>query len=104
MSMILMTIKKSSNSQKKLMAIFKNKVTGRTKTVHFGATGYSDYTLIKNKEEANKKRNLYLKRHSKNENWNNPMTAGSLSRWVLWGDSQDINKNIVYFKNKFNLN
>lgn len=31
------------------------------------------------------------------------MTAGSLSRWILWGDSINLETNIRSFKKKFNL-
>ena len=47
----------------------------------------------------NKKR--YIERHQKNENWNNPETAGYLSRLILWNkptvkeSSNDINKTII---------
>ena len=40
----------------------------------------SDFT--KNKDEDKKTR--YIARHSANEEFNNYMTAGSLSRWILW--------------------
>jgi hypothetical protein len=49
------------------------------------------------------KRDAYLKRHMKNENWNDPYTAGALSRWILWGDTTNINNNIKYFNNRFNV-
>ena len=49
------------------------------------------------------KRANYLKRHSVNEEWDDPFTAGSLSRWILWGNSDDIETNIKLFKKKFNL-
>ena len=29
-------------------------------------------------------KNRYIQRHKKNENWNNPETAGYLSRFILW--------------------
>ena len=32
------------------------------------------------------------------------MTAGALSRWILWGDSKNINTNIKMFKKKFKYN
>ena len=50
-----------------------------------------------------KKRENYIKRHQVNENFNNPKSASSLSRWILWGDDIDINTNIKKFKQKFNL-
>ncbi len=52
--------------------------------VHFGATGYSDYT--KHKDPQRKQR--YIARHQKRENWNKSgiCTAGFWSRWLLWGE------------------
>ena len=58
-----------------------------------------DYTTTKDKEQ----RERYLKRHRANESWNNPRSAGALSRWILWGESTSIQKNIVDFKKRFNL-
>lgn len=76
---VSVVVKKSSKPEKKLMAIFTLE-NGKKKTVHFGSAGMSDYT--KHKDDERKKR--YLNRHRKNENWNAPMTAGALSRWILW--------------------
>jgi hypothetical protein len=64
---------------KKYTAVFDLR-NGRQRTVHFGAAGMSDYT--KHRDDARKER--YLKRHRPNENWDDPLTAGALSRWVLW--------------------
>lgn len=90
-------IKKSTNADKKLMAIF-YEGDKKIKKVHFGASGMSDYT--KHKDDERKK--LYLARHKKNENWNNYMTPGSLSRWVLW-EYKSLNEAIRKYKQKFNL-
>jgi hypothetical protein len=51
-------------------------------TVHFGATGYQDYT--QHKDEA-RMRN-YLVRHRAREDWTarGLRTAGFWSRWLLW--------------------
>jgi hypothetical protein len=49
------------------------------------------------------KRKNYLKRHSANESWEIPNSAGSLSRFILWGSSPNININIEEFKQRFNL-
>jgi hypothetical protein len=76
---ISVVIKKSDKEGKKLMAIFKLE-NGRTRTTHFGAEGMSDYT--KNRDKDRKQR--YLQRHRRNENWSNPLSAGALSRWILW--------------------
>ena len=50
------------------------------KSIHFGAKSYEDYTI--HKDPTRKER--YIDRHSKNEDWNNPLTAGFYSRWILW--------------------
>ena len=52
------------------------------RTVHFGAAGYEDYTTHRD----DKRRRLCLARHAKLENWGRTgvLTAGWLSRWLLW--------------------
>jgi hypothetical protein len=91
-------IKKSTNKKKKYMAIFKDENGKKVKTTHFGAAGMSDYT--KHKDPERKKR--YLNRHKKRENWNDFTSAGSLSRYILWGEPT-LRKSIYVFKKKFNL-
>lgn len=90
-------IKKSNKEGKKLMAVFTLE-NGRTRTTHFGAAGMTDYT--KSKDDERKKR--YLARHRKNENWSAPMTAGALSRWVLWNKPTRA-ASISDYKRRFNL-
>ena len=91
-------IKRSTKPNKKLMAVF-TKDDKRKKTVHFGQAGAPDYTITKDKEQ----RKRYLDRHRARENWNDPQTAGSLSRWILWGNSTSRRENILSFKRRFNL-
>ena len=50
------------------------------KTIHFGAKKYSDFTI--HKDEERKQR--YLNRHKKNENWNDPLTASFYATNILW--------------------
>ncbi len=90
-------IKKSTDPKKKLMAIFSLE-NGRTKTTHFGAAGMSDFPT--HKDEERKKR--YLARHRARENWNAPMTAGALSRWILW-NLPTRQASIRAYKKRFNL-
>ena len=52
----------------------------KTATIHFGARGYSDYTM--HADPTRKKR--YIARHQAREDWTNPLTAGFWSRWLLW--------------------
>ena len=96
--MKLETVVTSNNPNKKLKAVFRLN-DGKTKTIHFGAKGYQDFTL--NNNEAIK--NAYIKRHSVREDFNNPLTAGALSRWILW-NKPTIKASISDFKNRFNLN
>ena len=71
---------KSNKADKKYMVKIISKKTGREKTIHFGASGMSDYTI--HKDAARKQR--YIDRHKANENWIDPETAGYYSRWILW--------------------
>ena len=97
--MIKVDIKKSTNSKKKLMAIF-YEGGKKIKTVHFGASGYTDYIKSGGDDERKKR---YIARHSNGkEDWNNYMTPGSLSRWVLW-NLPTLQASINNYKKKFNL-
>jgi len=91
-------IKKSTNPKKKLMAVFSSKDSSRTKTTHFGAAGMSDFPT--HKDEERKQR--YLTRHRKRENWSDPTSAGALSRWILW-NKKTRQSSISDFKSRFNL-
>jgi hypothetical protein len=86
-------IVKSHLPAKKYDAIFTYE-DGKTKTVPFGSTPYSDFLQHKNFE----RRDRYIARHSKNEHFNEPMTPGS-----LWGSSTSLRENIKSFKKRFNL-
>ena len=92
----LVSIKPSQKATKKYDAIFN--VDGKSKTVSFGAKGYSDFTI--HKDEERKKR--YMIRHKTTEDWNDPLTPGALSRWVLW-NKPSLRDSISDFKRKFNL-
>lgn len=90
-------IKKSNKEGKKLMAVF-TMPNGRTRTTHFGASGMDDYTKTRDKEQKQR----YLKRHRRNENWSNPLSAGALSRWILW-NKETRGASITDYKRRFNL-
>lgn len=68
------------------------------KFVHFGSKGSSTY--IDHNDE--KKKDAYIARHKVNENWNDPTTAGSLARYILW-NKKTLSASISDFKQKFNL-
>ena len=48
--------------------------------VYFGHAGASDFTIHQDPERKER----YIVRRSKNEDWSNPLTAGFYSRWILW--------------------
>lgn len=94
--MKLVKIVPSTNPKKKYDAVFRLD-DGEIKTVRFGAVGYTDYTLTHDEV----KKASYLARH-KHENWNNPMTAGALSRWILW-NKPTVRGSVTDFKHRFGL-
>jgi hypothetical protein len=89
---------KSHLATKKYDAIFTYE-DGKTKTVPFGAAGYSDYTIHRDVD----RRNRYILRHSRSENFDDFMSRGSLSMHLLWGPSTSLRENIKTFKKRFNL-
>ena len=99
MAIKLLSIKRSDNPDKKYMATFE--VDGRSKTTHFGDSSMKDYTTHpKLEREARKK--AYLSRHRANENWNDPTSAGALSRYILWNKTS-VSASIEDYKRRFNL-
>jgi len=91
-------IKPSTQKTKKLMAIFYDDNGKKIKTTSFGATNFSDFTIHKDKERKER----YLDRHRKRENWNDYMSAGALSRWILW-NKPTLKASIADYKKRFKL-
>lgn len=73
-------ISKSDKPNKKYYVIFKNITNGREKRIYFGSSGMSDYTIHKDIERKNR----YINRHQKRENWNNPLSSGYWAKRILW--------------------
>ena len=96
--MKLVSIVRTPNKRKEFIATFALD-NGKNKVVRFGTN--SNYVLNKNKTV--KDRVNYRKRHRANERWSNPLTPGSLSRYILWGESRSLQKNISAFKSRFKL-
>lgn len=92
----LKSITKDKKGNKSYKAVFiKN---GKNKTVRFG----TDSNFLNNPKKTKKDKINYIKRHKVNENFNNPESAGSLSKNILW-NTRNLETNINQFKNKFNL-
>jgi hypothetical protein len=88
-----MIIKPSTRKDKRFMATFNN-----GKTIHFGLRG--GQTFIDHGDKI--KRENYINRHKKNENWTK-VNAGSLSRFLLWGDYTTLEQNHNVYMKKFNI-
>ena len=87
-----MEIYESKRKDKRFMAIIKGK------KYHFGLRNGSTYIDHKDKT----RRENYIKRHIVRENWN-LINSGSLSRYLLWGSSTSLEKNIKDYIKRFNL-
>ena len=92
--MRFISLEKSNKPDKKLVIKFSEP----TLTIHFGSKNSSTYLDHHDKH----KRSNYLKRHMVNENWDQ-VNAGSLSAYLLWGDSTDLNTNLMNYLNHFNI-
>jgi len=77
----------------KLVAVFDD-----GEEVAFGAYGYEDFTT----HGDNRRKKLYLARHRKRENWNDPKSAGALSRWILW-NKPTLRESIESYIKKFHM-
>ena len=96
---ISVKITDSDKKDKRMMAIFRIHKGGKIiKITHFGSPKHSNYTIHKDK----KRKANYLKRHKKNEDWNDFKSAGSLSRYILW-NKPTLEASIKDYKNRFNL-
>jgi len=91
-------VKKSSKPGKRLMATFDGK-----KTVHFGVEKPKIGTYIDTGDKTLRKN--YIARHQVREKkfYNDPTRAATLSRFILWGESDSLKRNIELYKKKFNL-
>jgi hypothetical protein len=99
---MIIELSKSNRKDKKW------KVKVKNKNIHFGASGYGDYTIWnkeKGKEFADKKKKAYLARHKVNENWNKSGidTSGFWARWLIW-NKPSLNASIKDIENRFNVN
>ena len=85
----------SDKPKKKLAAIFTDDC-GKQKRVDFGSRGSSTYPDHKDDEI---KQN-YIKRHRVRENFDDPFSRGSLSRWILW-NKKTFGESINDYKERF---
>ena len=85
----------------KLLDLTNDKIITRK----FGAWNYKDYTLYSReltKKEADIKKENYIKRHSVNETFNDPIAKSTLSMYLLWNKKTLLASLKDYIK-KFNI-
>ena len=108
--MKLLKIIPSKRKGKKFVAYFLLD-NGKEIATHFGSEGMRDYTLIndpksefyiKKVKERESVKDAYIRRHAKRENWAAFLTAGALSRWILWS-VPNLAGAIRNYKKKFSL-
>jgi hypothetical protein len=99
--MKLLRIYRSPRKGKKLRADFLQD-DGSVSHTDFGATGYTDFTKILDKDLAYETRNRYWSRHRK-EDGSALDSPGMLSLYILWGWTQDIRENATRYKNLFDI-
>ena len=87
---------KSDKKTKKFKIVLS--INGKKKTIHFGSK--HSKTFVEGASE--KKRENYIKRHKVREVWDN-INAGSLSKRILWGDTNNLMKNLIQYLDDFNI-
>jgi len=90
--MKFLSLEKSQKPDKKYVIKF----TNPDKTIHFGSKKSSTYLDHHDKI----KRENYILRHKVREDWTK-INAGSLSRYLLWGDSTNLQTNLNAYLRKF---
>ena len=109
--MKLFEIKKAGDGQHKYKAVFcacdgpeSRCCAVQKKIILFGAEGYKDYIQYYKNDpaKAEMKKDAYIARHKINEDWTDPMTPGTLSRYILW-NLPTFEASLSDFKKKFKM-
>lgn len=95
-------IEPSKVKNKRFVAIFTDDMGKSTKT-NFGLKNPRFGTYIDHADKSRRKN--YIARHEVREKkfYKNPKRASTLSRFILWGDSSDLDTAIQDYKDKFKL-
>ena len=84
-------------SNKRYRAIFYDRKMKNVKTIQFGDKRYDNFTIHKD----DKRKELYRRRHHK-DRINDPMTAGSLSWFLLWNKTT-LEASIKEYERRFGI-
>ena len=96
-------IEPSKVKHKRFVAIFSDDNGKVIKRTNFGLKNPKFGTYIDHGDKERRKN--YIARHEVREKkfYKNPQRASTLSRFILWGDSPDLDESIEIYKKKFNL-
>ena len=86
---------KNGTANKRFKAIFYDEKGDKIKTTQFGSSSHENYTIHRDKQ----RRELYRKRHHKDK-IDEPMSAGSLSWYLLW-NKEDLKESIRDYAKRF---
>jgi len=94
---MIATLTKSNRKGKKWKVVIEGKTK---KSIHFGAKGYSDYTIHKDKKRMER----YTARHKVRENWTRDgiKTAGFWAKWLIW-NKPSLRNSIKDIEKRFNI-
>ena len=97
--MKLLSVVREAKGSKAFKATFDT--NGKQKIVRFGTS--SNY--VTNSTKTDRDRTAYHARHSKvaGANYNRADTPASLSRYLLWGDSRSLSKNLSAYRRRFKV-
>jgi len=94
---LLSVTKYRGKSPKRYSALFEDS-SGHTTKVNFGQR--HGETFIDHGDLE--KRKNYIARHRPRENWDDPYSAGALSRWLLW-ENRSLPEAVRDYKIRFDL-
>lgn len=96
-------IKESNIKNKRFTALFIDKNGKVVKTTNFGLKNPTYGTYIDHGDKERRKN--YIARHEVREKkfYKDPQRASTLSRFILWGKSNDLKEAIEDYKKKYNL-
>ena len=94
----LIKVRRTPGQRKEFVAEFRTE-DGRIRRVRFGTA--SNWITNRAKTEAD--RRAYVARHSAREDHTNPTKPGTLSRYLLWGESRSLRSNVQAFRRRFRV-
>jgi hypothetical protein len=96
-------IKDSNIKDKRFTALFFDKNGKVVKTTNFGLKNPVIGTFIDHGDKERKKN--YIARHEVREKkfYKDPQRASTLSRFILWGEADNLKQSLEDYKKKYNL-